>query len=187
MILIIICILFFRIEADVLELRRRYTNLYVPSDFFITQMSWVNAFPANAPYSINKPCSFLIMNKAVEPLKDFDAPDPPDADYLFSAKVMLLGVPPMSEIYSKCFAAAQDKERDDDRDFIHPTRLVSFLVGIRGKNETMAIGGPWSKSMDGDNPESDPSVLIKTAIRNCKALTGIDLSRCTQWYVIIMC
>lgn len=59
--------------------------------------------------------------------------------------------------------------------------LLQFLVGMRGKDEAMAIGGHWSPSLDGADPEKDPSVLIKTAIRCCKALTGIDLSLCTQW------
>lgn len=96
-----------------------------------------------------------------------------------------MSVPAMEEIYSKCCCMAEDKERKDrdseDRDLVHPTRLINFLVGLRGKNETMAIGGPWSPSLDGENPEKDPSVLIKTAIRTCKALTGIDLSNCAQW------
>lgn len=84
----------------------------------------------------------------------------------------------MNEFYRKCFATAEEKDRDD---FVHPTRLINFLVGVLGKNETMAIGGNWSPSLDGPNPEKDPSVLIKTAIRTCKALTAIDLSECTQW------
>lgn len=96
----------------------------------------------------------------------------------FPFQVMLMGMPPMSEVYRKCFAMADEKERED---FVHPTRLISFLVGILGKNETMALGGAWSPSLDGANPEKDPSVLIRTAIRTCKALTGIDLSNCTQW------
>ena len=65
---------------------------------------------------------------------------------------------------------------------VHPTRAIQFLVGSRGKNETLAIGGPWSPSLDGPNPDTDPSVLIRTAIRVCRALTGIDLSNCTQWH-----
>lgn len=89
-------------------------------------------------------------------------------------------MPAMEEIYKRCCGVSED--RDPDRDYIHPTRLINFLVGLRGKNETMAIGGPWSPSLDGPNPEKDPSVLIKTAVRTCKALTGIDLSSCTQWY-----
>ncbi|PIO33714.1 hypothetical protein AB205_0153790, partial [Aquarana catesbeiana] len=57
-----------------------------------------------------------------------------------------------------------------------------FLVGMKGKDEAMAIGGHWSPSLDGPHPDKDSSVLIKTAVRCCKALTGIDLSLCTQWY-----
>lgn len=104
-----------------------------------------------------------------------------------------MGIPAMSDIYRKCFAtaeetiatatgaAAKDRDATDDRSFVHPTRLINFLVGVRGKNEAMAIGGPWSKSLDGADPAGDPAVLIRTAIRTCLALTGIDLTPCTQW------
>lgn len=91
---------------------------------------------------------------------------------------MLMGVPPMNEFYRKCFASAEEKQRDD---LVHPTRLINFLVGVFGKNEATAIGGAWSPSLDGQHPDKDPAVLIKTAIRTCKAMTGIDLSPCTQW------
>ncbi|XP_023244872.1 cell division cycle and apoptosis regulator protein 1 isoform X2 [Copidosoma floridanum] len=170
-------------EADVLEIKRRYQNMYVPSDFFCTNFRWVDAFPPHMPFTLNKPCSFHVMHKEVDSCHENTAVlEPPDADYLFSAKVMLISMPAMEEIYRRCCGLAEEKDRSDDRDYIHPTRLINFLVGLRGKNETMAIGGPWSPSLDGPNPEKDPSVLIKTAIRTCKALTGIDLSNCTQWY-----
>ncbi|KAI4499751.1 hypothetical protein M0802_005007 [Mischocyttarus mexicanus] len=168
-------------EADVLEIRRRYQNMYIPSDFFSTNFRWVDAFPPHMPFTLNKPCSFHVMHKDVDPCTENTAVlEPSDADYLFSAKVMLISMPAMEEIYKRCCGVSED--RDPDRDYIHPTRLINFLVGLRGKNETMAIGGPWSPSLDGPNPEKDPSVLIRTAVRTCKALTGIDLSSCTQWY-----
>ncbi|PSN50436.1 hypothetical protein C0J52_04927 [Blattella germanica] len=173
-------------EADVLELRRRYSNMYIPSDFFSTNFRWVDAFPPHSPFTLDQPCSFHVMNKEVDTVLENPAVlEPADADYLFSAKVMLMSMPTMEEIFRKCCALAEDKENkdssDDARDFVHPTRLVNFLVGLRGKNETMAVGGPWSPSLDGPNPDKDPSVLIKTAIRTCQALTGINLSHCTQW------
>lgn len=94
------------------------------------------------------------MNKEISPLLPNESVlDPPDADYLFSAKVMLMSTPPINDIYKKCFSKAEDfdseRTEDTDRDFIHPTRLINFLVGLRGKNETMAIGGAWSKKLDG--------------------------------------
>ena len=86
----------------------------------------------------------------------------------------------MEDLYKQSCSLAEDPQ--DIRDsFQHPTRLVNFLVGLRGKSEPMAIGGPWSPSLDGQNPESDPQTLINTAIRTTLSLTGIDLSKCTQW------
>lgn len=46
----------------------------------------------------------------------------------------------------------------------------------------MGIGGAWSPSLDGENPE-DPQTQINTAVRTTHALTGIDLSDCPRWYV----
>lgn len=171
-------------HADILELRRRYYTLYIPSDFFTSEIRWIEAFPPNEPFSIKKPCAFHVMHKEVEPLHANDTNlEPADSDYLYSAKVMLMSTPPMTDFYQKCFPTAEERDRyEDERDFVHPTRLINFLVGIRGKNESMAIGGPWSPSMDGENPDTNPNVLIKTAIRTCKGLTGIDLSNCTRWY-----
>lgn len=76
------------------------------------------------------------------------------------------------------FFSAATHTRDS---LMHPNEMIRFLVGVRGKNEVLAIGGPWSPSLDGDDPAGDPMVLVRTAIRCCKALTGIDLSGCTKW------
>lgn len=97
---------------------------------------------------------------------------------------MLLSSPKIEEIYQKCCGLGEDSQdgfRGEQISYQHPTRMIQFLVGLKGKNEPMAIGGPWSPSLDGPNPGDDPKVLIKTAIRNTKALTNIDLSMCTQW------
>lgn len=93
---------------------------------------------------------------------------------------MLLASPTMEDLYHKSCALAEDNT-DVRETFQHPTRLIQFLVGLKGKNEPMAIGGPWSPSLDGADPAEDPRVLIKTAIRTTRALTGVDLSNCTQW------
>src|SRR6218665_111568 len=95
---------------------------------------------------------------------------------------MLLSCPTLDNIFHKSCALAEDP-LEVRESFQHPTRLIQFLVGLKGKSEPMAIGGPWSPSLDGPNPESDPRCLINTAIRTTKVLTGIDLSHCTQWWV----
>ncbi|KAL3177290.1 hypothetical protein MRX96_009973 [Rhipicephalus microplus] len=103
---------------------------------------------------------------------------PSDIDFSFSAKVMLLSSPSLEELYQQTCALAEDESRSGTA--MHPARVLSFLVGLKGKSETVAIGGPWSPSLDGPNPDSDPQTLIRTAVRTCRALTGIDLSACTQ-------
>ncbi|BFZ17365.1 hypothetical protein BsWGS_20404 [Bradybaena similaris] len=169
-------------ESCVMSLKSKYSNLYIPSDFFHTSFSWVENFPLAHPFTLGQACNFQIMHKDVPPVKKEQVEyEPEDADYLFSAKVMLLASPTEEELYKKSCCLAEDMPDCMDH-FQHPTRLLQFLVGTRGKNEPMAIGGPWSPSLDGPNPQSNPHVLIKTAIRTTKALTGIDLSSCTQWY-----
>ncbi|MGH0159783.1 UNVERIFIED_CONTAM: hypothetical protein FKN15_065792 [Acipenser sinensis] len=169
-------------NCDMMELRRRYQNLYIPSDFFDAEFTWVDAFPASRPFQFGNYCNFHIMHREVDSLvKNTSVLDPPDANHLYSAKVMLLANPSLEELYHKSCALADDPQELREG-FQHPARLIKFLVGMKGKDEAMSIGGHWSPSLDGANPEKDPSVLIKTAIRSCKALTGIDLSLCTQWY-----
>ncbi|KAF5900921.1 cell division cycle and apoptosis regulator protein 1 isoform X1, partial [Clarias magur] len=169
-------------NCDMMELRRRYQSLYIPSDFFDAIFTWVDAFPLSRPFTFGNYCNFHIMHKEVDSLvKNTAVLDPPDANHTYSAKVMLLANPSLDELYHKSCALADDPQELRDS-FQHPARLIKFLVGMRGKDEAMAIGGHWSPSLDGADPENDASVLIKTAIRCCKALTGIDLSLCTQWY-----
>ena len=93
---------------------------------------------------------------------------------------MLLSVNSIQEFYRQSCSLAEDAPEVRDS-FQHPTRLINFLVGLRGKSEPMAIGGPWSPSLDGPNPETDRRVLINTAIRTTRALTGVDLGKCTRW------
>ena len=168
-----------------MELKKRYNNLYIPSDFFNAQHSWNEAFPIEAPFKVQYATSFNTFSKElVEPPPGLGPSkwqfDPPDCDYTWVAKVMLLSSPNMDGLYEKTCNLVDSGSRDRD-DLVHPTRALKFLVGLKEKREVMAIGGPWSPSLDGSNPGSDPSTLIKTAIRTCGALTGIDLSGCTQW------
>ncbi|XP_029635988.1 cell division cycle and apoptosis regulator protein 1 isoform X1 [Octopus sinensis] len=178
-------------EANVMVLKSRYSNLYIPSDFFQANFTWTSAFPLYRPFQLGTDCTFHVMPKDTEPVSlngtecSVPALEPSDADHLYSAKVMLLSSPKLEDIFSKCCGSADDSpdnSRNEQINYQHPTRLIQFLVGLKGKNEPMSIGGPWSPSLDGPNPAEDPKVLIKTAIRCTRALTNIDLSMCTQWY-----
>ncbi|XP_061377681.1 cell division cycle and apoptosis regulator protein 1-like isoform X1 [Danaus plexippus] len=176
-------------NLDVPTLSQRYSNLYIPSDFFNAYVKWGETFPPQSPFSLNNPCAYHIMSKDVpNPNPNEAVLEPPDADYRFSAKVMLISMPSLETLYQKCGLTKVDEKdkRTSSKTPLHPTRLIKFLVGQKGKGgENFAIGGPWSPSLDGEHPETDPGVLVKTAIRTCKALTGVDLSNCTQWYRVV--
>jgi hypothetical protein len=99
--------------------------------------------------------------------------------HFFFSQVMLLSMPSMNELYKRCCSFAEDNLKENR--YEHPARVIEFLVGNKGKHELMALGGPWSASLDGPNPATNTQTLINTAVRSVKALTGIDLSPCTQW------
>lgn len=96
---------------------------------------------------------------------------------------MLLAMPNVSELVKRSCSLAEDNFKDDR--FEHPSKVIQFLVGNKGKHELMALGGPWSKSLDGPDPATNTQTLVNTAIRTVKGLTGIDLTPCTQWYIFL--
>jgi hypothetical protein len=71
-----------------MELRRRYQSLYIPSDFFNAVFTWVDGFPLQRPFQFGNYCNFHIMHKEVDSLvKNTAVLDPPDANHTYSAKV----------------------------------------------------------------------------------------------------
>ncbi len=90
-------------------------------------------------------------------------------------------MPNKEELFKRSAQLAEDPNYGKDDRFEHPAKVIQFLVGNKGKHELMALGGPWSRSLDGPDPATNKQTLINTAIRTVKALTGIDLSPCNQW------
>ncbi|XP_042200493.1 cell division cycle and apoptosis regulator protein 1 isoform X1 [Callorhinchus milii] len=166
--------------CDAMDVQRRYPNLPFAEEFFNAQLCFTDTFPLGQPLQLGQKCVFHIMEEGDQPTEpQGSATEPDDADPTYSAKVLLLSCPDLEELYRQgCCLAETSKEEIPQ----HPARLLKFLVGTKGQEGTVAIGGPWSPSCDGPNPGKDPKVLIRTAIRTTKALTGIDLSACTQWF-----
>ncbi|VDM46214.1 unnamed protein product [Toxocara canis] len=173
-------------SQSVMQLRKRYGSLYIPSDFIEALMEWPATTPLDNPISIStSPITFHVLHKDIDIPKGGGEPavlSPPDADSRFSAKVILMCHGGLSAIQQKAYGLLADGSTDDNADPTPLSRCLSFLVGTRGKGEMMALGGTWSKSLDGENPDRDPQVLVRTAIRTVRALTGIDLSKCAKWY-----
>lgn len=71
-----------------MELRKRYSNLYIPSDFCAAKFLWQDAFPSNRPFTMDRQCNFHIVGKDIEAVFENDAVlEPSDADWSYSAKV----------------------------------------------------------------------------------------------------
>eukprot|EP00993_Chasmostoma_nieuportense_P005384 NODE_600_length_2033_cov_64.648478_g558_i0.p1 GENE.NODE_600_length_2033_cov_64.648478_g558_i0~~NODE_600_length_2033_cov_64.648478_g558_i0.p1 ORF type:complete len:486 (-),score=90.22 NODE_600_length_2033_cov_64.648478_g558_i0:510-1967(-) len=139
----------------------RYPRLCVSEDFSKIIHHWVDqAIPI--PMDVQ-------LNFRAAPEQTVPAPTPEvsvDGQSQHIARVMLLSV-------------QQPEEDKEDAHKSHLLKRVKFLVGKSGTSGLMSIGGPWA-AQDGADPTKD-STLIKTAIRHCKAICGVDLSPCTQW------
>ena len=62
--------------------------MYVPSDFFRISLKWIETIPQQKTMEFSKNAQFYILSKEVDRLNDYpDDLEPPDADYLFCAKV----------------------------------------------------------------------------------------------------
>lgn len=171
-------------SQTITQLRKRYASLYIPSDFTQAIIEWPMTTPLENPISFStSPIMFSVMRKDVDcPDHDLPSLTPPDVDPRFSAKVILLSHSGLSTVHQKAFGLLADGSTDENVDPVPLSRCISFLVGTRGKGEMMALGGAWSPSLDGEHPDSDPQVLVRTAIRTVRALTGLDLSKCSRWY-----
>ena len=166
--------------CNVSGVKSRYNQLYIPSDFINVKNSWQCSLPIDRSLKFNNRCLFHVMKKESQAVIEnnviFDAPD---ADHTWTVKVMLLAMPSITELHKRTSLFAEDTNKNERLE--HPAKVIQFLVGNKGKHELMALGGAWSPSLDGPHPAKNTQTLINTAVRTVKALTGIDLSPCTQW------
>ncbi|XP_005373742.1 PREDICTED: cell cycle and apoptosis regulator protein 2 isoform X2 [Chinchilla lanigera] len=166
--------------CDFLELQRRYRSLLVPSDFLSVHLSWLAAFPLSQPFSLHHPSRIQVSSeKEVAPDTGAE-PSPADSDPTYSSKVLLLSSPGLEELYRCCMLFVDDMAEPRETPE-HPLKQMKFLLG-RKEDEAVLVGGEWSPSLDGLDPQADPQVLVRTAIRCAQAQTGIDLSTCTKWW-----
>uniref|UniRef100_A0A5K3F7Z0 SAP domain-containing protein n=1 Tax=Mesocestoides corti TaxID=53468 RepID=A0A5K3F7Z0_MESCO len=166
--------------ATVPELKLLHHGLNIPNDFSKACFTWQEAFPLHEPMNIATKTDVYILHKDVESqfVHPPNALEAPDADYSYSVRVMPVASPELAELYKHTFRAADEK---GDSEKVAAIKNIHFVVGGKSKVETMAIGGPWSPSLDGPDPESNPQTLINTAIRTFKGFTGVDLSSVNEW------
>uniref|UniRef100_A0A914I943 SAP domain-containing protein n=1 Tax=Globodera rostochiensis TaxID=31243 RepID=A0A914I943_GLORO len=176
-------------ELKYAELRKRYTSLYIPSDFIRCKLDWIESIKLETPLQFSPhPIKFHVLHKDVDvPLgegEQLPVENPSDADNRFVVKVLLISHPGLTALRRKLSGLMPDGSIDESTETQPLSKNIQILVGYRGKGEFMCIGGAWSPSLDGTNP-LDPKSIVKTAIRTTLSLTGIDLSRCAKWYKML--
>lgn len=87
-----------------MTLRSKYTNMYIPSDFFNASSPWVDNLPLKRPFVLGQQCKFHVMHKEVSPLTAETAVlDPPDADHKYCAKVSKAADSAKPQRFPDCF------------------------------------------------------------------------------------
>uniref|UniRef100_A0A8B9S8Q7 Cell cycle and apoptosis regulator 2 n=1 Tax=Apteryx owenii TaxID=8824 RepID=A0A8B9S8Q7_APTOW len=168
--------------CDAMEILRRYCSIQLPRGFYDVRLCWLDTFPLAQPLSLRHPSRIVVADPEEAPEPEEEAePDtaPGDADSAFSAKVLLLSSPGLEEFYRTCLLYIDDSSEQREAPE-HPTKQIKFLLGKK-EDEAVLIGGEWSPSLDGPDPDADPMVLVRTAIRCTKAQAGLDLSNCMKW------
>ncbi|KAM6347013.1 cell division cycle and apoptosis regulator protein 1 isoform 14-T16 [Alca torda] len=168
-------------SCDMMELRRRYQNLYIPSDFFDAQFTWVDAFPMSRPFQLGNYCNFYVMHREVDPIdKNAAVLDPPDADHLYSAKVMLMASPSMEDLYHKSCALAEDPQELREG-FQHPARLVKDEEE-KDDGEAKEISTPthWSKLDPKTMKVNDLRKELESRTLSSKGLKSQLIARLTK-------
>lgn len=191
-------------ERDVIELKQRYHKLHIPKDFTQVKCLWSSLSPnsVSVNYSLPVECStsineesvsyqfflflfeifsmlikvflhiFPLILKNVANLLNWGPENGLEgSNVVYCAKVMLFSGSKLTPSKS----APPTKST-------HLSTQLQFIVGRKDRSELFCIGGAWSKELDGGDPASNSSVLIRTAIRTFRDFTGHDLSYCQQWY-----
>uniref|UniRef100_A0A1W7RF20 p30 DBC protein n=1 Tax=Agkistrodon contortrix contortrix TaxID=8713 RepID=A0A1W7RF20_AGKCO len=170
--------------CDAMEILRRYCSIQLPKEFYDLRLCWLDTFPLSQPLTLKHPSRIQVTGPAEESSQAEEdtrqEAEPEDANPAFSAKVLLLSSPGVEEFYRNCLLYIE--EPSDQREIPeHPTKQIKFLLEKKA-DELVLLGGEWSPSLDGPDPATSPTVLIRTAVRCVKAQIGLDLSTCTKWY-----
>ncbi|XP_039136315.1 protein SHORT ROOT IN SALT MEDIUM 1 isoform X1 [Dioscorea cayenensis subsp. rotundata] len=165
-------------ERDYLSLSKRYPKLSISPEFSKVMLLWPKK---TLNISLYTPVSFEhdfveVDNKdaekeipSVDVLPKFEC-----SNITWNAKVIL-----MSGVSSGALEGLCSEKTPVDR-AIHMKNILKFAV-LKKEQSFLAIGGPWSASIDGGDPSVDESSLIRTAIRCVKEIIQLDLHNCVQW------
>jgi len=157
-----------QLERRLTDACHRYPKLALSPDFESVIHHWPTQGNLDIPLSVTIP--FHTDPDLTLPVPEAE-PEAADTEPKYIARVMLLSMVKEEE-------PADDKKKAPKP---HMSKRIKFLVAKKANGGLMSIGGPHSPAKDGGDPTTD-SAMIKTAIRHCKEICGIDLTPCKTWY-----
>ncbi|CAK9252121.1 unnamed protein product, partial [Sphagnum jensenii] len=180
-------------ERDYLSVCKRYSKLYVVPEFSKVWSHLHHASKFSHPHfeheavdiedegESSKKTPPIISDSAFSSASAVTlTPDEPALQTtIWNSKVML-----MSGLTAEAFAEiVSEKSMEDKPTHLH--NLLKFVALRKDRSAIMAAGGIWEQDLDGGNPATDDSALIRTAIRCTKESTQLDLSGCKSWIRVI--
>lgn len=91
--------------------------------------------------------------------------------------LLMLSMPSFTSLQDKTIVRAEEETKSKPL----LRKYVKVLASTYKKDRFSTIGGPWVSELDGEHPNTDPRVLINTAVRIAKDQLNLDLSHCTSW------
>ncbi|CAH8579629.1 unnamed protein product [Schistosoma turkestanicum] len=158
------------------DLQRRFPNILPPVDLYRVRCNWQESFPLLRPFQPQYLTTFQIIKEPEDTCEEIHQPYNNDSG--FAAYVLLLSLPAMAELMEKIVVRAESPSRV--RGSLR--KYIKILAAGKVDERLKAIGGSWSRDLDGPDPATNPQTLVNTVIRTCKQLIGLDLSYCTQWH-----
>lgn len=115
-------------------LHKRYSSLYIPSDFVRADFNWPQSFNLEEPITFSpNGVDFHTLSKDIDyPLAEgetFPEENPSDADSRFIVKVLLLSHPGAAAIRQKVTGLMADGSIDEAQDVQHWSKVVQLVVG----------------------------------------------------------
>ncbi|KAI3713942.1 hypothetical protein L1987_72530 [Smallanthus sonchifolius] len=167
-------------QRDYLSMDKRYTRLYVSPECSKVVVNWSRE-DLNIPF--NTPVCFEYDFVQEENPSEHEAAStktltnnhvkPESGTIRWNAKLLL-----MSGLSHNAWEELSSERTYEDR-IPHLCNMLRFAF-LKDGNSFMAIGGSWD-TVDGSDPSVDKSVLVQTALRYAKELTGLDLKNCRKW------
>ncbi|CAA2954884.1 cell division cycle and apoptosis regulator 1 [Olea europaea subsp. europaea] len=167
---------FVQTEMDYLLLDKRYPRLFISPECSKVVVNWPKE---NLRLSFYTPASFehdfveeAVMERGDSPKELANEVSKAGLATVWNAKMIL-----MSGLSQNALAELSS-DRNYDR-IPHFCNMLRFAV-LKKNNSMMAIGGPWDP-VDGGDPSTDDSSLIRTALRYAKDVVDLDLKKCQHW------